>query len=415
MSTEPGNTGHASAANRGATDGGPLRDRSERTAADDAARAVPGDSHRTNDTATGGIGADSAADPAQGSGRHTGNHAGSHLAGPVAGSADGDARTRAVPADDTRTRAVPVEDTRTRTVPAAEGDDTRSRVAPAADDTRTRAVPAADTRTRAVPGEDTRTRTVPATDADDTRSRVAPVTSTRDLPDETDTRDGRHRTETLRHETARDEAVHTETLHNDAVVGEAALPNREALLAREKERFGGMKFGSAFFGWLTATGMVVLLSALAAAIGAAVGLSAETDLGAALESAAANQSAGIIGAVIMLAVLLLSYYAGGYVAGRMARFNGLKQGLAVWLWALIAAAVVIILGLIYGSDIRSISQLNSVAPLPEDLEGVSAGTWIAVAASLVVTLIGAVLGGLAGMRFHRRIDRADFRTEETVR
>ena len=423
MSTEPGNTGNASAANRGATDGGPLRDRSERTAADDAARTVAGDSHRTNDTATGGIGADSAADPAQGSGRHTGNHAGSHLAEPVAGSADGDAR--AVPTTDeartipetkhARTGAVPVEDTHTRTVPAAEGDDTRSRVAPAADDTRTRAVPADDTHTRAVPVEDTRTRAVPATDADDTRTRVAPVTSTRDLPDESDSRDGRHRTETLRHETARDEAVHTETLHNDAVVGEAALPNREALLAREKERFGGMKFGSAFFGWLTATGMVVLLSALAAAIGAAVGLSAETDLGAALESAAANQSAGIIGAVIMLAVLLLSYYAGGYVAGRMARFNGLKQGLAVWLWALIAAAVVVILGLIYGSDIRSISQLNSVAPLPEDLEGVSAGTWIAVAASLVVTLIGAVLGGLAGMRFHRRIDRADFRTEETVR
>ncbi len=392
MSTEPGNTGNASAANRGATDGGPLRDRSERTAADDAARVVPGDSHRTNDS-TGGIGAGSAADPAQGSGRHTGNHAGSHMAEPAAGSADGDART----------------------VPATDGGHTR--VAPAAgatEDTRTRAVPAEDTRTRAASAagatEDTRTRTVPATDADDTRTRVAPVTSTKDLPDETDTRDGRHRTETVRHETARNEAV-----HNDAVVGDAALPNREALLAREKERFGGMKFGSAFFGWLTATGMVVLLSALAAAIGAAVGLSAETDLGAALESAAANQSAGIIGAVIMLAVLLLSYYAGGYVAGRMARFNGLKQGLAVWLWALIAAAVVVVLGLIYGSDIRSISQLNSVAPLPEDLEGVSAGTWIAVAASLVVTLIGAVLGGLAGMRFHRRIDRADFRTEETVR
>ena len=435
MSTEPGNTGNASAANRGASDGGPLRDRSERIAADDAARVVPGDSHRTND-ATGGIdaGPASAADPAQASGRHTGNHAGSHMAEPAAGSADGDARTvpatvagatRVTPAagathaDDTRTRAVPVDDTRTRTVPATDAGHTR--VAPAAgainaedtrtsavpvDDTRTRTVPAADaedTPTRAVPAtgaDDTRTRAVPATDVDDTRTRVAPVTSTKDLPDETETRDGRHR---------------TETVHNDAVVGETALPNREALLAREKERFGGMKFGSAFFGWLTATGMVVLLSALAAAIGAAVGLSAETDLGAALESAAANQSAGIIGAVIMLAVLLLSYYAGGYVAGRMARFNGLKQGLAVWLWALIAAAVVVVLGLIYGSDIRSISQLNSVAPLPEDLEGVSAGTWIAVAASLVVTLIGAVLGGLAGMRFHRRIDRADFRTEETVR
>lgn len=41
---------------------------------------------------------------------------------------------------------------------------------------------------------------------------------------------------------------------------------------REKAEFGGFKIGSAFFGWLTAMGTTVLLTALAAAIGAAVGL-----------------------------------------------------------------------------------------------------------------------------------------------
>ena len=191
----------------------------------------------------------------------------------------------------------------------------------------------------------------------------------------------------------------------------AALPgkaNREALLAMEKERFGGMKFGAAFFGWLTATGMVVLLSALAAAIGAAVGFSTDNDLGQSLDQAMANQSAGIIGTVILLVILLLAYFAGGYVAGRMARFNGLKQGLAVWLWALIAGVVVVVLGLIFGDDIRSITQLNTVAPLPEDLDGATAVTWLAIAATLAATLIGALLGGLAGMRYHRRIDRADY-------
>ncbi|MCC9176748.1 TIGR04086 family membrane protein [Arthrobacter sp. zg-Y750] len=376
MSTEPGNTSNASAAGRGAADGGPMRDRSDRPAADDAARTAP--EHGTEDTGTRVIRTDSApaTTPVEGTGRHTGSH--------TAQPADGYEETRVAPA-------------------ASNEHPTAGHTAD--ENTRTRAVPAT---------EDTATRAVPATDsrhAEDTRTRVAPVTASRDLPEETD-----HNRHTDRAD--RDVRDAHGTRHDDAdrdgVVREAALPNREALLAREKERFGGMKFGSAFFGWLTATGMVVLLSALAAAIGAAIGLSAETNLGAALESAAANQSAGIIGAVIMLVVLLLSYYAGGYVAGRMARFNGLKQGLAVWLWALIAAAVVVILGLIYGSDIRSISQLNSVAPLPENLENVSAGTWLAVAASLVVTLIGAILGGLAGMRFHRRIDRADFRTEETV-
>ncbi|MCC9144532.1 MULTISPECIES: YrzE family protein [unclassified Arthrobacter] len=354
MSTEPGNTANASTPGRGASDGGPFRDRTERPAPIDDSQAVA-DGHRDESTATRAMDTDAATAPAaplQTSGRRSGSHA----AEPAAGYPDETART------------------------------------------------------------------APVTDADDTRTRVAPVTGSAASAGSADQDGtGEHRGATSvsavrdHRDTDSDADVVRDRDDRDAVhTREASLPNREALLAREKERFGGFKFGAAFFGWLTATGMVVLLSALAAAIGAAVGLSAETNLGAALESAAANQSAGIIGAIIMLLVLLLSYFAGGYVAGRMARFNGAKQGVAVWLWALIAAAVVIILGLIFGNDIRSISQLNSVAPLPEDLEGVDAGTWIAVAASLVATLLGAILGGLAGMRYHRRIDRADFRTEETT-
>ena len=407
MSTEPENTANTSSTGRGATDGGPLRDRSDRAAAaGDTPGTVPAEDRRAEDAGTRTSSPDSASAPNQDTefGRRTGSHAGSHATDPDGWRND----TRAVPAAEMRNDDASGEDTPTRAVPThTSGEDTPTRAVPthtSGEDTPTRVTP---THTS---GEDTPTRVTPThTSGEDTATRVAPVTASRDLPNDSDRTTRTHRTAE-----DRDERNDRHDRHPDGATRDAALPNREALLAREKERFGGMKFGSAFFGWLTATGMVVLLSALAAAIGAAINLSAETDLGAALESAAANQSAGIIGAVIMLVVLLLSYFAGGYVAGRMARFNGLKQGLAVWLWALIAAAVVVILGLIYGSDIRSISQLNSVAPLPEDLNNVSTGTWIAVAASLVVTLLGAVLGGLAGMRFHRRIDRADFRTEDTV-
>ena len=243
---------------------------------------------------------------------------------------------------------------------------------------------------------------------DDGSTRTLPLSATKDPGpdyDTTDSRAGRGFNE--------DSATGTGTADHSrtALPGKA---NREALLAMEKERFGGMKFGAAFFGWLTATGMVVLLSALAAAIGAAVDFSTDNDLGQSLDQAMANQSAGIIGTVILLVILLLAYFAGGYVAGRMARFNGLKQGLAVWLWALIAGVVVVVLGLIFGDDIRSINQLNTVAPLPEDLDGATAVTWLAIAATLAATLIGALLGGLAGMRYHRRIDRADY-SEADVR
>ena len=239
---------------------------------------------------------------------------------------------------------------------------------------------------------------------DDGRTRAIPLSATKD-PDADYAGDGSRSGDSGMDDERATAGSGRGTDSRTALPGKA---NREALLAMEKERFGGMKFGAAFFGWLTATGMVVLLSALAAAIGAAVGFSTDNDLGQSLDQAMANQSAGIIGTVILLVILLLAYYAGGYVAGRMARFNGLKQGLAVWLWALIAGVVVVVLGLIFGDDIRSITQLNTVAPLPEDLGGASAATWLAVAATLAATLVGALLGGLAGMRYHRRIDRADY-------
>ncbi len=50
-----------------------------------------------------------------------------------------------------------------------------------------------------------------------------------------------------------------------------------------------------------------------------------------------------------MVILFVSYFCGGYFAGRMACFNGLCQGVAVWIWAVIVAVVVAILSLILGS------------------------------------------------------------------
>ena len=171
-------------------------------------------------------------------------------------------------------------------------------------------------------------------------------------------------------------------------------------MEREKKAFGGMRIGAGFFGWLSAAALTVLLSAVAAAIAAAVGTSADLRL----NDAGSLQGAAITGAAILLAVLLLSYFAGGYVAGRMSRFSGLQQGLAVWLWGLLAAVVVIVLGLIFGRNLDT-AEMDAVVPL--DPQELTAGAWIAVGIILAVTLLGALLGGLAGMRYHRRIDRAD--------
>ena len=49
----------------------------------------------------------------------------------------------------------------------------------------------------------------------------------------------------------------------------AYTEDRREVVGREREEHGGVKIGSAFFGWLAATGMAVLLSAIVAATGAA--------------------------------------------------------------------------------------------------------------------------------------------------
>ncbi|WP_309130719.1 hypothetical protein [Brevibacterium sp.] len=184
---------------------------------------------------------------------------------------------------------------------------------------------------------------------------------------------------------------------------EAARDPRDHLVEREKEAFGGVKIGSAFFGWLTAVGSAVLLTALAGAVGALIGGATGTDaVGQAMRD---PQSAGIIGAIVVAVILFIAYYCGGYVAGRMARFNGAKQGVAVWLWAVVIAVVVAVIGLITGSRFDVMSQLSSFPQVP-DLSKLTTGSIIAALVALVVTLVGAILGGLAGMRFHRKVDRA---------
>ncbi len=182
-----------------------------------------------------------------------------------------------------------------------------------------------------------------------------------------------------------------------AVSAESFGQDRESVLEREKEEYGGVKIGSAFFGWLTATGTVVLLTAVLAAVGAVVGFNAD---------AGTAQTAGVVGAIIFLLVLFVAYFCGGYVAGRMARFNGVKQGVAVWVWAVIIAVAVAVLGFVAGDRFDVLAQLESLPQIPVNADDLTTGGIVALLAVALTSLLGAILGGLSGMRFHRKVDKA---------
>src|SRR5215207_9353453 len=170
---------------------------------------------------------------------------------------------------------------------------------------------------------------------------------------------------------------------------------------RQREEFGGLHWGSAFFGWLVAVGIATLLTALLAAAGTAVGLTSVSTEDATSEA----DTVGIVGGVLLLVILLVAYYAGGYVAGRMSRFAGPRQGLGVWIIGLVVTVILAVAGALLGAEYNVLSQLN-LPRIPVDEGSLTTGGLIALAAIVVGTLLAAVAGGKTGTRFHRKVDRA---------
>ncbi|WP_225924492.1 hypothetical protein [Pseudonocardia abyssalis] len=174
-----------------------------------------------------------------------------------------------------------------------------------------------------------------------------------------------------------------------------AREQRRALKQEQRSRFGGTKWGSAFFGWLTALGTAVLLSGIAASITQGYGLT----------TVPGGPPAGVVAGIVAAVVLFVAYFCGGYVAGRMARFDGARQGVAVWLWAVLVAVAVAVLVAVSGTPV-DLTPLAALVGGVLDPAALTIGGLILLSAVLLVGLVGAVLGGLAGMRFHRRVDRA---------
>jgi hypothetical protein len=212
--------------------------------------------------------------------------------------------------------------------------------------------------------------------------------------------DGSRHDHTADDSTRRDQ---TAVLHTEGATVSRGTA-REAVAA-QRAVFGGIKWGAAFFGWLSANGLAVLLVALLSAAGVALGLAQGVD--SADEAAEQVETVGIGGGIAVLVVLFLAYLAGGYVAGRMARFDGARQGVAVWLIGLLVVLVLAAAGAILGAQYNVLQQLN-LPRIPIDEGTATTAGIITLVAILLVTLLGALIGGKVGERYHRKVDRAGF-------
>ena len=173
--------------------------------------------------------------------------------------------------------------------------------------------------------------------------------------------------------------------------------------ALQREEFGGFSWGSIFFGWLVAVGLAAILTAILSGAGTAIGIT-ELSSGEARDNA---ETVGLAGGILLLAVLLVAYYAGGYVAGRLSRFDGARQGFGVWLLGVVVTLAFAAFAAIAGAEWNIFERLD-LPRIPVDEGTLTTGGAITLAAIVLGTLITAVAGGKIGERFHRRVDRVAF-------
>ena len=173
--------------------------------------------------------------------------------------------------------------------------------------------------------------------------------------------------------------------------------------ARQREEFGGINWGSAFFGWLVSVGMAAILLGLLSAAGAAFGLSEVSDA----EAEQNAETIGIIGGILLIVVLGVAYWCGGYVSGRMSRFDGGRQGLAVWALGLAVTVVLAVFGAFFGAEYNVLERLN-LPRIPIEEGSLTAGAAIALVATVLTTLLVAVTGGKTGERFHKNVDQVGY-------
>lgn len=170
---------------------------------------------------------------------------------------------------------------------------------------------------------------------------------------------------------------------------------RRDLGVREaRNRFGGIDVPASLVGMLTALAMVVLLAGL---IGAAIGV---VGYQRGLKDAAEELSmASLIGGVI---TLFLAFVIGGWAAGRMARYDGPRNGAMTAVWTILLGAVVASLGAWLGSEYDLLSRVE----LPQlfSRDALTLGGIVSALLAVAAMLLGGILGGIWGERFHSRAD-----------
>ncbi len=160
-----------------------------------------------------------------------------------------------------------------------------------------------------------------------------------------------------------------------------------------RHRFGGVDVPATLAGALAALGTAVILAGVLAGAGT-VGYQMGVD-----DAAEKLTAGGLIGGLV---TLLMAFLVGGWVAGRVARYDGGRNGLLTAPWFVLFAAGAAALGAWAGDKYNVFRNVN----LPQWFDG-DALTGAAIVTGLLAlaVMLGAGwVGGRLGERYHRRAD-----------
>lgn len=158
---------------------------------------------------------------------------------------------------------------------------------------------------------------------------------------------------------------------------------------------GRVSLLSVLAGVMTAYGTFVLVLAVTAGVLRLLGVDTRY-------SASDWKDIGLVGGVVTAAVLSVSYLFGGYVAGRMARRAGVTNGLLVLVLGLLFLVGAAALANAATDTSEILRNLRSLGIPTTASEWADAGL-IVGSASLAAMLIGSLLGGALGERWHGKL------------
>lgn len=170
----------------------------------------------------------------------------------------------------------------------------------------------------------------------------------------------------------------------------------------ERRRFS---IGATFLGWAVAAFFTLVFSTIGLGL---VGGEAFNNDG---QISFSDANGIVIGSLVAyLVASFLAYLIGGYAAGRIALWDGIKHGLGTVGWAVLFALVAVVAGT-YLADTLNVQ--NYLAGF--DLSAITGETVLAIVLSLAAMLGGAALGGKLGERYHDRVHGIDRRAHRAGR